>query len=41
MKNVYFIQWSIKAHQQWETLGDIIYREHFLCNTEKTSGGKK
>ena len=24
----------------WETLGDIIYREHFLCNTEKTSGGK-
>ena len=25
----------------WETLGDIIYREHFLSNTEKTSGGKK
>ena len=25
----------------WETLGDIIYREHFLCNTEKTSGGKR
>lgn len=25
----------------WETLGDIIYREHFLCNTEKTSGDKR
>ena len=25
----------------WETLGDIIYREHFLYNTEKTSGGKR
>ena len=24
----------------WETLGDIIYREHFLSNTEK-SGGKR
>ena len=25
----------------WETLGDIIYREHFLSNTEKTSGDKR